>query len=323
MPLIDKPTYCAPVMLRNGHLLTVYPTLFRKVENPDFKRTRLETKDGDFIDLDFLRADKNKHFVILMHGLEGSSDSVYIRAMSKALVGEGCSVCVQNFRGCSGEVNRHLRAYHAGFTDDLKACISFIEDSYQAKSISLVGFSLGANIALNYLGRESVEARKKISKAVMFSAPCDLSESGNLLSRLENRIYEKRFLADMISKTSQKAKRNPEEVDLDLLAGISSVREFDDKFTAPLNGFEGVEDYWEKNSSKHHLHDIQVPTLLVNALDDPLLGPKCSPIEVARQSEYLHLELPRRGGHNGFVSFFKEYYWSEIRAIDFLSPSFC
>jgi uncharacterized protein len=315
MPLIPS-TYCAPIGLRGGHRATIYPTLFRQLGEPEVHRERLELPDGDFMDLDWSPRQQNR-LAIIGHGLEGESSAKYIRGMSLALRKRAWDTLAWNCRGCSGEPNRLLRSYHSGVSDDLGHVVDHaISKDYQ--EVALIGFSLGGNILLKYLGEQGASLHPEVKAGVAFSVPCDLSSSSLRLGEWDNKIYMARFMDGLKNKVIQKNKVFPGKLDLSGIEKIKTFAEFDDRFTAPLNGFTDARDYWTRASSKPHLHKITVPALMVQALDDPFLPSACFPRKIAEKSRHLSLETPPHGGHVGFVSRGQEY-WSETRCAEFLS----
>lgn len=314
MPLLTS-SYRAPLGLRSGHLATVYPTLFRRLGWPEIKRERLELCDGDFLDLDWSPR-RHARLAILGHGLEGESSAKYIRGMTLALRRRGWDTLAWNCRGCSGEPNRLLRSYHSGVSEDLAAVVDHaLVRNY--REIALVGFSLGGNIVLKYLGEQGPDVPPAVKAAVAFSVPCDLTSSSLRLGDFDNRLYMARFMEGLKTKVIAKNEAFPGRLDLTRLQDIKTFAEFDDRFTAPLNGFTGARDYWTRASSKPHLARIERPTLLVQAWNDPFLPPPCFPREIAKNHRHLFLESPRHGGHVGFIARGPEY-WSESRAAAFL-----
>lgn len=314
MPLITS-TYRAPIGLRGGHRSTIYPTLFRRIGSPPVERERLELSDGDFMDLDWSPR-KNKRLAIIGHGLEGESSAKYIRGMSLALQKRGWDTLAWNCRGCSGEPNRLLRSYHSGVSDDLGHVVDHaIAQGYS--SIALIGFSLGGNIVLKYLGEQGSAIHPEVKAGVAFSVPCDLTSSSLRLGDWDNKIYMSRFMDGLKDKVVQKNEKFPGKLDLDDIKKIKTFAQFDDRFTAPLNGFLDARDYWTSASSKPHLDTIQTPALMVQAANDPFLPKACFPRETAEASKLLHLEIPRHGGHVGFIKRGPEY-WSETRCAEFL-----
>ncbi|MES2475130.1 MAG: alpha/beta fold hydrolase [Verrucomicrobiota bacterium] len=318
MPLIPESSYHAPSWLPGGHTQTVWPALFRRVCKITGNPERLELADGDFIDLEW-KVQGSCRLAILSHGLEADFLTGYIQGMATALVRRGWDVLVWNFRGCGSEGNRLLRMYHSGATEDLDAVVRHAMENHPAESIDLIGFSLGGNLTLKYLGEDAAGLTKKIHRAVAISVPCDLACSSRELSLLSNKIYMERFLIAMRAKIRAKGKMFPGELDLTGLARVKTFQEFDDRYTAPIHGFCDAADYWKRNSCRNFIPGIRVPTLLINARNDPFLGKDCYPEAEAVASECLFLETPATGGHVGFPTFRKGgEYWSETRAVEFL-----
>ena len=321
MPLLTSSSYRPPNYLglgfggADGHLQTILPALFRRVPRITRERERIETSDRDFLDLDWNRDQHSKSLVIITHGLEGNSSNASIQGMAAAFHRAGWDTLAWNLRGCSGEQNRLLRTYHSGAWEDLQSVISHSAGDY--KNIALIGFSIGGNITLKYLGDLGASIHPRIRGALAFSVPCDLASSARALESRINRIYMNHFLRDLRRKIREKATAFPGSVSTEGLDQMRTFREFDGTYTAPLNGFRSAEDYWARASSKPSLSGITVPTLLVNALNDPFLGPECFPRDEAKANSHLHLELPPSGGHLGFPTQGHEY-WSESRAVEFL-----
>lgn len=319
MPLIEKSSYHPPKWLPSGHLQTIYPALFRRFAHVTHRIERLELADGDFVDLEWSGNCRSK-LAILSHGLEANVKTGYIQGMAAALIRHGWDVLAWNFRGCSDEPNRKLRMYHSGETEDFHAVISHALENHPARSIDLIGFSLGGNITLKYLGERPDRISPRLHRAVAFSVPCDLACSSAQLARISNKIYMERFLIDMRRKVRMKKQLFPDQLDLTGLSKIRTFHEFDNRYTAPIHGFRDAVDYWERNSCRQFLPKITLPALLVSAANDPFLGPNCYPHLEATKSEFFHFEMPQNGGHVGFHSAGRNgAYWSEERAIEFLS----
>jgi uncharacterized protein len=318
MPLIRESNYRAPCWLPGGHVQTMFPALFRRVPRITQRAERLELPDGDFMDLEWA-GQGSRRLAILSHGLEADLKTGYIQGMAAALVRRGWDVLAWNFRGCGDAPNRLLRMYHSGATEDLHAVVLHALENHPADSIDLIGFSLGGNLTLKYAGERPSELPGKIHRAVAFSVPCDLACSSRQLATASNRIYMERFLVAMRSKIRAKKLMFPDQLDLTGLERIRTFQEFDDRYTAPIHGFRDAEDYWAKNSSRQFLPAIKIPTLLVNAQNDPFLGAGCYPHEEAAASGCFHFESPATGGHVGFTAFGSNgEYWSETRALEFL-----
>jgi len=318
VPLVAQSTYNPPLFCSNPHVQTVFPTMFRKVHGVTYHRERIETPDEDFLDLDWSRV-CSKRLAIVLHGLEGDSGRSYMMGMARALNKKGWDVLAMNFRGCSGEPNRNLRMYHSGETEDLHTVICHVSATGIYAGVALVGFSLGGSAILKYLGERGSSARDLIKAAVTISVPCDLKGCSDRLGEFRNRLYLKRFLKMLRQKIKAKALIKPESIDDVGYDRIRTLKEFDDRYTAPIHGFKDADDYYEKSSSRHFLSTISVPTLLINAADDPFLSASCFPVEDAKTNRYLLLEIPQHGGHVGFMALDNEgEYWSETRATSFL-----
>ncbi|KAA2239974.1 alpha/beta fold hydrolase [Chitinophaga agrisoli] len=321
MPVIRDSDYKAPFFLKNRHLLTIYPSLFRKLPAVSYQRVRMTTSDDDFLDLDVSSISSDKA-VIILHGLEGNASRQYVRGMVHTFNKGGYDTISLNFRGCSGEPNRNLRFYHSGETGDLAQVVQYVTANWPYKAIHLVGFSLGGNVLLKYLGEQGRMTHPLIHSAVALSVPCDLKDSSGELEKPHNTIYMRRFIRDLGYKLQLKAQRFPDMILLDNYHTIKTFRQFDDQYTAPIHGFPDALTYWERCSSKPFLKDIRVPTLLINALDDPFLGKGCFPYAEAEASPWFYLETPSYGGHVGFVTFGEAGYWSEKRALKFIQEYF-
>jgi predicted alpha/beta-fold hydrolase len=321
MPLIHDSSYRAPSWLPGGHAQTIFPALFRRLPRVPARAERLELPDGDFIDLEWSGKSRDR-LAILSHGLEADMRTGYIQGMAAALIRRGWDVLTWNFRGCGGEPNRLLRMYHSGATEDLHAVVEHALAHHPAATFDLIGFSLGGNLTLKYLGERPADLPPQLGRAVVFSVPCDLACSSRQLALFSNRIYMERFLIAMRSKIRAKKSTFPDELDLTGLNRIRNFGQFDDRYTAPIHGFRDAADYWARNSSRQFLPQIPLPTLLVNAANDPFLGPGCYPHEEAAASPCFYFESPATGGHVGFSAFGNGgEYWSETRALDFLFSS--
>ncbi len=318
MPLIDPSFYKSPWWLPEGHSQTMVPALFRRVPQVTRIHERLELPDGDFLDLGW-SSKQGEQLAILSHGLEASAETEYIQGMAAALVRHGWAVLAWTFRGCGKQPNRLLEMYHSGSTGDLDAVINHALTQHPATKVDLIGFSLGGNLTLKYLGEKKFPLSPRLHRAMAISVPCDLDCSSRTLARPSNKLYMERFLIKMRAKIRIKKRMFPGSIDLSGLNRMRTFREFDDRFTAPLHGFRDAADYWARNSCRQFLPQIVHPTLVLNAANDPFLGPECFPWEEAKRSEYLHLEVPKTGGHVGFSAMRKsDDYGSEVRAIEFL-----
>lgn len=318
MPIIERSSYRAPFCLRNGHLQTILASSVRKADAGLYVRERIDTSDGDFLDLDWSRTG-SRRVAVLSHGLEGSSHRPYVVGMARMLNRSGWDVVAWNYRSCSGEMNRTLRMYHNGSTDDLDLVVRHALAAGAYDALGLVGFSLGANLSLLYLGQSGETLDRRIRCAAVFSAPCDLAASSRALAAWQNRLYMVQFLRSLHEKVLQKMEAMPGRISDEGYDRIRTFKEFDDRYTAPLHGFRDAGDYYAQCSCGRVLHRITVPALVVNAADDPFLAGGCYPVAAAAQSRQVHLETPASGGHVGFMEIAGDgAYWSERRAAEFL-----
>jgi len=316
MPLIENNIYTRPKWLFSGHLETIYPSLFRKVVAPIPVKERILTTDGDFLDLDWYRQNKSK-LVIISHGLEGNSTRAYMLGMVNSFLKNGYDVLTWNFRSCSDEMNKQVIFYHSGATYDLDLVVKHGYDSYE--EINLVGFSLGGNLTLKYLG-EKGNSLSKINRGVAISVPLHLGSSSRKISETTNTLYSKRFLRSLKKKVIEKSDAHPGQIPVETLRNIKTLADFDDFFTGPLHGFADAEEYYEVNSSLYFLDQIKVPSLVLNALNDPFLSEKCFPRTLAKKLDQVYFEFPKHGGHVGFSpSNSEKPYYSEQRAVEFIS----
>lgn len=321
MPLIQNSGYKPPFLIKNRHIQTLFPSFFRKLKDVAYTRERISTPDKDFIDLDWVKSGHDRS-VIVLHGLEGNSGRAYVKGMIKAFSKRGWDCAAYNFRGCSGERNTKLRFYHSGATDDLQTVITHIKKLKSYKKIALVGFSLGGNIVLKYLGENGSKIDKIISAAGTASVPCDLEASSIQLAKKSNYIYMLHFLVMLKEKIRNKIDLFPDTLSLENYSKIKTFKQYDDRYTAPIHGFKNAEDYWKKCSSKQFMESIRKPALLINALDDPFLTKECFPYKEAEKNKYFFLETPAIGGHLGFVNFpLEEELYHETKIADFVTEN--
>ncbi len=316
MPIVHNSTYVRPKWLFNGHLETIYPAFLRKVSIMKPVRERISTSDEDFLDLDWYRQG-NRKLIIISHGLEGNSSRPYMLGMAKIFLQNGFDVLTWNYRGCGDELNQQVIFYHSGATYDLDQVIVHASGPYD--EIFLLGFSLGGNLTLKYLG-EKGSSNPKIKKGVGISVPLHLGSSCAQLSKGKNLMYSRRFLKTLKEKVIRKSLAHPGQLPVGLLRDIKTLADFDDRFTGPLHGFADAQEYYEMNSSLYFLDKIEVPTFILNAQNDPFLSEKCFPVNLARSLDPVFLEFPRFGGHVGFSSINSTLpYYSELRAVEFIS----
>jgi predicted alpha/beta-fold hydrolase len=295
--------YRAPWWLPGGHLQTIYPALLFKRARVDYRRERWNTPDGDFIDVDFLDGERGKPLVVLFHGLEGSSGSHYALALMTHLKRLGWSGAIPHFRGCSGELNLMPRFYHSGDAQEIDWIVRRMAAMRNAAGegdagLFTAGASLGGNALLRWLG-ESGDSANFVDAACAVSAPLDLTAGGAALSRGFNLIYTRSFLETLKPKCLKKLEQFPDLYDGAAMMRARDLYQFDNVVTAPLHGYRDVDDYWNRASAKHVLDAIKVPTLVLNARNDPFLPAHALP---ASASECVTLEFPETGGHVGFVT---------------------
>lgn len=320
MPLILNSTYRRSPLLLDGHFESIVPSVFRKVIGVTYERERITTSDGDFLDLDWLDRGSRK-LVILTHGLEGDSRRHYVMGTAKLFFQNGWDVLAWNCRSCSGEMNRAQRMYHHGDTEDIGEVVTHALRSKKYEQVAMCGFSMGANITMKYLGVHGKNVPEPIRSAAVFSAPTDLREGAEILDKASNIIYRKRFMFYLKKKMEAKNAQYPGVIDLENFKKIKVWKDFDDYFSAPLNGFTDALDFYEKASAKNFMAGIAIPTLLVQALNDPILPSSCYPKDLCEQHPHLHLEITKHGGHVGFWKPGKEFAWSEERSLDFVTKN--
>jgi predicted alpha/beta-fold hydrolase len=289
--------YHAPTWLPSGHLQTIYPATCIARPAVAYRRERWSAADGDFVDVDFVDGQAGAPFVALFHGLEGSSDSHYARALMAALAERGWSGAVPHFRGCSGEPNRAPRFYHSGDAHEIDWIMRRLRERATGKLFA-AGVSLGGNALLRWLGEAQHQA-EIVDAACSVSAPLDLARGGESLSSGLNMLYTRMFLQSLKPKCLAKLDQFPGLFDRAALIGARDLYQFDNVVTAPLHGYRDTDDYWDRASAKHILHDITVPTLVLNARNDPFLPG----IHLPRSaSPAVRLEYPAHGGHVGFAA---------------------
>ncbi|BCS90179.1 YheT family hydrolase [Pseudodesulfovibrio sediminis] len=322
MPILPPPDYTPSLPFRFGNIATLYPPLFRLTPITAPEPERIELEDGDFLDFDWhrCRSGESRKLVIVTHGLEGHARKKYVLGMARMATENGYDAVCWAQRGCSGEMNRLPRTYHSGETGDIHAVITHCLSTGRYDEIALIGFSMGGNQTLKYLGEAPDKVPAQVTHAVAFSVPCDLAACSRIIALPSRRIYFEYFMKGLRKKIRKKEKLFPGTVDSSHLKGIRSLHEFDDRYTAPFSGFNNADDYYTRSSSLQFLPAISVPTLLVNAMDDPFLSDECYPVQHATDNPNLFLETPDYGGHVGFVDGGKEnVYWSEKRAQAFLA----
>tara|TARA_R110000868_G_scaffold194178_3_gene439505 strand:+ start:713 stop:1666 length:954 start_codon:yes stop_codon:yes gene_type:complete len=315
MPVIES-TYKTPYFFRNGHVSTAYSGLIRRVKNIIQKRERIRLPDDDFLDLDWSYSEeKTNKVIILLHGLEGNAQRPYMTGPAKLFNEHGVDAVCVNFRGCSGSANLKFRSYHSGATEDLESVIDHIIDKKNYSEIYIKGVSLGGNMVLKYLG-ERIDVPHQIKAVVAVSVPCSLEGSAKKLHTLENRLYHDRFKKHLVDRLKAKQQQFSNVLSLDAVNSIKTLYDFDNVYTSKAHGFMDAPDYHKKCSSLQFLPNIKVPTLIINALNDSFLSSECYPVKQAKQNSNLFLEMPKHGGHVGFIQGGR-YCYNEKRALEF------
>jgi len=297
--------------------------VLRSPHGPLFERERLETPDGDFVDVDWgPELGPDGPLAIVLHGLEGSSQRRYVRSVSRELVARGVRPVAMNFRGCSGEPNRALRFYHSGDTADVGWLASLIRERYPGHPVGGLGFSLGGNVLLKLMGERNDGGTGLLDAAAVMSVPYDLAAGCALMERSTmGRLYSGYFLRSLRKKVESKRTRLETAIDVNATLRSPTIWEFDERATAPLNGFADAAEYYAESSSNGFLPAIRVPTLLLHAEDDPFLPSEAIPRAATEENEYLELRLSRRGGHVGFLEGhpWSPRFWGDQAVADFLA----
>jgi predicted alpha/beta-fold hydrolase len=295
------PRFTPARWLRNAHLQTVYGSLLARAPLVAYRRERWDTPDGDFVDVDFVDGPADAPWVQLFHGLEGSSQSPYARMLMDHVRRRGWRGSVMIFRGLSGEMNRLPRAYHSGDSDEIDWVLRRLAPRVGEGALYAAGVSLGGNALAKWLGERGMAAGEIVRRAAIVCAPLDLVAAGNALGRGIARIYSRHFLSTLKKSALARLKHFPGLFDAEAVRRARSLHEFDNVFTAPLHGFRDADDYWTRASAKPWLTGIRVPTLILNARDDPFLPAGTLPTE-REVSATVKLEFPPMGGHVGFVT---------------------
>lgn len=316
MPVIES-TYKPPFWAKKSFVSTVFSGLARKVGGVQQTRERIALPDNDFIDLDWSYAkEKSNKVIILLHGLEGHAQRPYITGTAKLFNDNGIDAIGVNFRGCSGEPNLLYRSYHSGATEDLDSVVNHVLSKDIYDEIYIKGISLGANMALKYVG-ERDNVPKEVKAVISVSTPCNLKGSCDELLSLKNKHYAIKFLQHLKLKLKPKLIQFPNYLSVTDFNSIKSLIDFDHVYTAKAHGFIDAYDYYEKASSAQFLPNIKIPSLIINSLNDSFLSPGCYPVKEAKQNPNLYLEMPKYGGHVGFIQKNNVYY-NERRALEFV-----
>lgn len=320
MPILQS-TYKPPIIFRNYHLSTIYASMIRKVPHVAQSRERLELEDGDFIDIDWSHAanQASDKLVVILHGLEGSSQRPYVKGMAHQFLENEWDAAAVNLRGCSGEINRLYRSYNAGASEDLKAVLDHILKINKYSTITLTGFSLGGNLMLKYLG-EGNKIPQEVKAAVAISTPCDLYRSLKRLEEPQNFLYSKRFVKKLKKQLHLRGSKFPDNISTKEISECRSLYDIDELYTGKAHGFKNAKDYYEKSSALNFIQNIEIPTLLLNAKNDAFLSTNSSPVNKAGINPFFYLETPEYGGHVGFIQKENSTY-AEDRALEFLTAN--
>ena len=318
MPLIKGSAYPGPPRyLFNGHLETIIPDVFRRKMKVSYQRSRLTLKDHDFVDLDWIKQGA-KRLVILTHGLVGDSNRPYIQRAAAYFSQRQWDILAWNCRSCGGEVNNAFRLYHHGEIEDFSEVIDHAIHTHHYESIALIGYSMGGSITLKYAGVKGNTIPKQVIAAISFCAPFDIDICSRNMDSRSNAIYTYFFRKDIEVKLMEKDAQYPGRLDLSKLKTVRTWKEFDEHFSAPINGFSSAQDFYDNASVRHFIEGIQIPALAVNPINDPIIPIECVPIEACAAHPYLHLETPARGGHVGFSQKNDHFSWMEPRSYQFI-----
>ena len=327
--MIIQSEFTPPRWLKNRHAQTIYPSFPWSWRSfPALRRQELELPDGDITAVDWLVAGDDlagtAPLLVILHGLEGSAESSYARMLMEAALDLGWRSCVLHFRDCGDYRNRLPRRYHAGETNDLRYFLEILhetpESAANAGPITAVGYSLGGNVLLKYLGESGDETPLRAATAV--SVPLNLHKCAEALDQGFSRLYQRYLLKRMKQSVSRKFDQHTAAFDWSKAMSARTFAEFDDWVTAPLHGFEGMQDYYDRCSSVHFLADIERPTLVINSLDDPFMTPEVIP-GADQLSEHVTLEVAAAGGHVGFIDGgtpWRPTFYLPDRILGFLQP---
>ena len=321
--IIYSPAWWIP----GGHLQTLWGKLFRRQAPAPTVLERWDTPDGDFIDLHRLSAEPGAPRLLLLHGLEGTVRSHYAQGLLNEAARRGWGADLLIFRSCGPEMNRARRFYHSGETTDTAFVLDRIAREFPTSQLGLAGVSLGGNVLLKFLGEKGNDLPTQVKAAAAISVPFDLSRSARRINRGLSRLYQRFFLNSLRRKAQQKAERFPDLAPASGIAGLRTLEEFDNLITGPLHGFKDAQDYYERSSSLGWLKGIKLNTLLLSAIDDPMLPPEVldEAREIARRNLALRLEFVDRGGHAGFIAGslpWRPFYYAEFRVGEFFAEQF-
>jgi len=321
--IIYSPAWWIP----GGHLRTLWGKLFRRQEPAPTVMERWDTPDGDFLEIYRLKAPAGSPHLLLPHGLEGTVRSHYAQALLNEAARRGWGADLLIFRSCGSELNRTRRFYHSGETSDTAFVLKRIVEQYPSSPIAIAGVSLGGNVLLRFLGECGGDLPYQLRAAAAISVPFDLLRSSRRINRGFSRLYQRFFLSSLRRKAQEKQLRFPDLAPADKIASLRTLEDFDNLITGPLHGYRDAQDYYEKASSLPALERIRLKTLLLSAVDDPMLPPEVldEVREVATRNPYLELDFVQKGGHAGFIAGstpWRPFYYAEYRVGEFFAARF-
>jgi predicted alpha/beta-fold hydrolase len=309
-----------PYYLFNKHVETVIPSVFFTVAEIVAERKRLELSDGDFVDLDWYYTNTSERLVILSHGMGGSTDRYYMKRSAEYFFEKGWNVLAWNNRGCSGEINRLVTLNHHGDHKDLELVVAHAL-GLSFKQITLIGFSMGGSHVANFLSQSALAKDPRIIGGTGFSVTCDMKSMMKALKKPSNWIYRTTFLKKLKKRILELHKIHSKQVDINGLESIKSFDQFHEKYTTPIGGYRDIEEFYYQATPNNFLPNLQKPMLIVNALNDPLLGKECYPYELGSKIDLLKLETPKYGGHLGFNYVRKDYSYMEVASEAFFEET--
>jgi hypothetical protein len=321
--IIYSPAWWIP----GGHLQTLWGKLFRRQKPAQTVVERWDTPDGDFLEVHRLSAADARPRVMFLHGLEGTVRSHYAQGLLNEAARRGWGADLLIFRSCGSEPNRARRFYHSGETADAGFALDRIAEEFPSSPIAIAGVSLGGNVLLKMLGEKGSDLPKQLRAAAAISVPFDLERSSKRINRGFSRFYQRFFLGSLRRKAQEKAIRFPDLAPAQRISALRTLEDFDNLITGPLHGFRDAQDYYRRSSSLPYLERIRLKTLLLSAVDDPMLPPEVldEVREVARRNPALHIEFAEKGGHAGFIAGlwpWRPFYYAEYRVGEFFADAF-